>query len=235
MKLTVLGKYGPYPQKGGACSSYLVENADTHILLDFGAGAYARLLEHIPVSQLDAIALSHLHADHMSDVGVLAYAVDQGRALSPFPVFASRGCRQLDAPAFRYVCVWDGAQTRVGSLTLTFYSVRHVGEAYAIEVADGAGRRLFYTGDTGAFPELAGHARGCDLLLADACLLDVTDDTVPRYHMTAAEAGLLAAESGAKRTLLTHVWGGGTDEEALLRACGQPGCEVAQEGRSYEV
>lgn len=235
MKLTVLGKYGPYPPAGGACSSYLIEDGDTHVLLDFGAGAYARLLEHLPASQLDAIALSHLHADHMSDTGVLQYAVEQGRAMPGLPIFAPRGCRALDVPAFRHIRIWDGAQTRVGSLTLTFRSVRHVGEAYAIEVKDDGGKRLFYTGDTGAFAELADYARDCGLLLADACLLEISDPGAPRYHMTAAEVGELALAANAGRTLLTHIWGGGMDEDALLRACGVPGCEVAAEGRAYEV
>ncbi len=235
MKLTVLGKYGPYPQKNGACSAYLVENADTHVMLDFGAGAYARLLDHLPVSYLQAIALSHLHADHMSDTGVLQYAVEQGRALSPFPIFAPRGCRQLDVPSFRYIRIWDGAQTRVGTLTLTFHTVNHVGESYAIGVSDDEGKRIFYTGDTSAFPALAGYARDCDLLLADACLLEPGDADTPRFHMTAAEAGQLSRDANAKRTVLTHIWGGGVDEASLLLACGQPNCEIAVEGRTYEV
>lgn len=235
MRLTVLGKYGPYPPAGGACSAYLVEDGDTHVMLDFGAGAYARLLEHLPASELSAIALSHLHADHISDTGILQYAADQGRALCPFPILAPPGCRALDTPQFRYARVWDGAETRIGSLTLGFYAVRHGCEAYAVKVTSDDGRTLFYTGDTGAFPELAAYADGCDLLLADANILEVSDDAAPRSHMTAAEVGALADACGAKRTLLTHIWGGGTDEQLLLSLCGAKNCEVAAEGRTYEV
>ena len=39
MKLTLLGIWGPFPIGGGGCSSYLVEDGDTKILLDCGSGA----------------------------------------------------------------------------------------------------------------------------------------------------------------------------------------------------
>ena len=38
MKLTVLGCNGPYPAPGGACSGYLLQEGDTGVLLDCGAG-----------------------------------------------------------------------------------------------------------------------------------------------------------------------------------------------------
>lgn len=48
MKLTVLGCNGPYPAPGGACSGYLLQEGDTGVLLDCGAGVLAQLEKHMP-------------------------------------------------------------------------------------------------------------------------------------------------------------------------------------------
>ena len=75
MKFTVLGKYGPYPPESGATSGYLLECAGLKILLDCGSGTAARLQRLTDLEDLDAVVLSHLHQDHMSDLGVLNYAM----------------------------------------------------------------------------------------------------------------------------------------------------------------
>ena len=61
MFLTVLGRHGPYPRPGGACSGYLLEDGETRVLIDCGSGVLSRLLEIMRPEQLDAIVLSHLH------------------------------------------------------------------------------------------------------------------------------------------------------------------------------
>ena len=71
MKMTILGCYGPYPAAGGACSGYLVQEAGCTILLDCGNGVLSRMQEHIDFLQLDAALISHLHADHLSDLMIL--------------------------------------------------------------------------------------------------------------------------------------------------------------------
>lgn len=44
MKLTVLGKYGPYGKAGnGSTSGYLVENCGDYIVLDMGSGTLSKL------------------------------------------------------------------------------------------------------------------------------------------------------------------------------------------------
>lgn len=73
MKLTVLGCNGPYPAPDGACSGYLLQEGDTGVLLDCGAGVLAQLEKHMPPQNLTAIVLSHLHYDHMSDMLPLIY------------------------------------------------------------------------------------------------------------------------------------------------------------------
>jgi ribonuclease BN (tRNA processing enzyme) len=75
MKLTILGNNGPFPGAGGACSGYLLSNEKCNILLDCGNGVLSNLQKLIPLKMLDAIILTHLHSDHISDMMVLRYAI----------------------------------------------------------------------------------------------------------------------------------------------------------------
>ena len=88
MKLTILGCNGPYPGAGGACSGYLLSEDDTHVLIDCGAGVIANLVRHIPWEALDAVVLSHLHYDHMSDLLPMQYALQFHPRETPLPVYA---------------------------------------------------------------------------------------------------------------------------------------------------
>jgi ribonuclease BN (tRNA processing enzyme) len=64
VRLDVLGFAGAAPLQG-ACSSYLVSHAGTRVLLDCGPGTLERLWRHGVLGELDAIVISHMHADHV--------------------------------------------------------------------------------------------------------------------------------------------------------------------------
>ena len=76
MRLTVLGCAGSFPSPDSAASGYLVQADDADgrtwtVLLDLGNGALSPLQRFGDPTELDAIALSHLHADHVADLVVL--------------------------------------------------------------------------------------------------------------------------------------------------------------------
>ena len=70
MQLKILGNNGPYPAPGGACSGYLLtsDSGQTRVLIDCGPGVLSRLTADCMPGELDAVLLSHLHYDHMSDI-----------------------------------------------------------------------------------------------------------------------------------------------------------------------
>ena len=91
MRLTVLGCYGPYPAAGQNCSGYLLQDGTTSVLLDCGNGVLSQLRYHLEPWQLNAVILSHLHSDHMSDVMIMRYAMlvhHKGQPGDPLKVFA---------------------------------------------------------------------------------------------------------------------------------------------------
>ena len=92
MRLTVLGTSGGYPPPGSACSGYLVEEDDTRVWIDAGSGTFPRLLEHCAPNELTAILISHLHADHWTDLVLglhaLRFAFEREH---PLPVYGPAG------------------------------------------------------------------------------------------------------------------------------------------------
>jgi ribonuclease BN (tRNA processing enzyme) len=71
------------------------------------------------------------------------------------------------------------------------------------------GHVLAYTGDTGPSPDIATMARDADVLLAEATFPShVLPAQDAPYRSTARQAGEYAAEAGARRLVLTHLWPG---------------------------
>ena len=75
MRVTVLGKSPVMAGRGGACSGYLVEEDDFTLLLDCGNGVFSKLRPLCDYVDVDAVLISHLHADHFLDLVPFSYAL----------------------------------------------------------------------------------------------------------------------------------------------------------------
>ena len=236
--LTVLGKYGPYPKAGGACSSYLVRCGDTKILLDAGNGSFANLRRHMDYRELSAVILSHMHSDHMSDLLVMRYAV-QVNKLPPFKLYLPAtpdnmyGLLSSDK-AFRAETIGDGMEIKLNGAEITFCAMTHSVESYAVKIKY-MDKVFVYSGDTSRNSSLAGFAGGCDLLLTDA---QFSNSNLPANppHMSAAQAAAAAKDAGAGKLMLTHM-NPEQDEEALLKEAKAvfEDTVVVQENETYDI
>ena len=204
MKLTVLGNNGPYPSDGGACSGYLLssDSGNTNILIEFGTGTLAALPRFISYEKLDAVVLSHLHFDHMSDILPMQYALQFHPRAEALPVYTPETPENvralLNAPCYSPRKIEDIV---IGEISLSFCPVRHPVETYALR-AECDGKVFVYTGDTNEIEILDSFAAGADLLLADAGL-SAQDWKMAAPHLSAEGCGKLAARCGAKKLLLT--------------------------------
>ncbi|MFE3017341.1 MBL fold metallo-hydrolase [Streptomyces sp. NPDC059256] len=250
MKLTVVGCSGSFPSAESACSSYLVEADGFRLLLDMGNGALGELQRHVGLYDLDAIFLSHLHADHCIDMCayfVARYYRHDGGRCPALPVYGPEGTEQrlttayADTPSPSSMSeVFDFHTLKSGSFDIGPFSVRtervaHPVEAFGIRLEHG-GRTLTYSGDTGVCDALDELAEGADLFLCEASFTYGKED-VPDLHLNGREAGAHAQRAGAGRLVLTHVppWTDGQRNLADARAEYRGPAEIAVPGAVYEV
>ena len=241
MKLTVLGKYGPFPKEGGATSSYLLNVDGKNILLDLGAGAFSRLCKHVKPEDIDVIILSHFHFDHTSDIGVLMYyyqiASANGLAKKPLVFCPEDGgalCEAvLNCPYFDVNVVMGGEISMLGDIDFDFFPMRHPVESVGVKISC-RGKTFAYTGDTNVCDSLEDLYDGSDLVLADgAFLMDDWQELKP--HLSVEHIVNLTKKYG-NRSIISHINPKYTEEE-LHEAIKEVGdkCLIAQEGKTYEI
>ena len=251
MKLTIVGCAGSYPGPESPASCYLVqdeyEGRTWSIILDMGNGALGALHRYVDPLEIDAVFLSHLHADHCIDMTsyyVLRKYHPTG-AQPQLPVWGPRGSERRLSKAYdlpkggmteefefhRY-----GAPIHIGPFTIEAREVEHPVTAYAMRITVGD-KVLAYTGDSGVTPVLNEIAAHADLLLAEASFLEGADNP-PALHLTGREAATLADESGARRLVLTHMPAWHDHEQIVADAHAGPfkgPIHVAEAGATYKI
>src|SRR5919112_4958548 len=86
MRLTVLGKSPSWEDAGGACSGYLLEAEGRAVVIDCGNGVFSKLRRFRDYTRVDAVLVSHLHADHFLDLVPWSYALTYAPRQQPVPV-----------------------------------------------------------------------------------------------------------------------------------------------------
>jgi ribonuclease BN (tRNA processing enzyme) len=94
--LSILGTAAPFPVPGNPCSGYLVRYLDDTLWIDAGTGTLMELQRHVSLSDLSALWVSHVHADHFADLPALYYAYKFGNVsrATKLPVIGPRGWAQ---------------------------------------------------------------------------------------------------------------------------------------------
>jgi ribonuclease BN (tRNA processing enzyme) len=254
MRLTVLGRSPARPNPGEACAGYLIEGGGARVLVDIGPGIVAQLLLRHHPADLDAVIVSHMHADHMLDLVTLRYVYPWRRltggerlriVLPPGSadqlLYLARGvggARHFE-DAFR-LSEHDGATPLTfGALTVAPRETQHYIPCWGFRL-DADGRRLGYTADTAPCAGLAELADGADLLLSEATLRSLDEDAQPpepRGHLLPSEAGDAARDGRAGRLVLTHLpvdEGADWFRTSAAEAFGGD-VEIAEPGQTYEV
>jgi ribonuclease BN (tRNA processing enzyme) len=263
VEITVLGKSPSWQDADGACSGYLVQEDGYALVLDCGNGVFSKLRRHRDYVDVDAVVISHLHADHFLDLVPFSYALTYAPRQQPVPVAGWPGTDHparpvLYAPTgagemFRHIasCWGDeeliekaftmreynaGDEPELGPLRARFCEVPHYTESFAIELSTTAGPRFTFSADCSPNDQLVRFAHQTDLLLIEATL-PRPERTGVRGHLTPGEAGDHGRRAGAKRLVITHISDELDPEWAREQAAEAFSGEVdvAHEGAVYTV
>jgi ribonuclease BN (tRNA processing enzyme) len=249
VRLTVVGSGTSQPQPETPASGLLVETETTAILVDCGQGIIRELMGIRDPRELDAIVIGHMHADHYIDLVSLRYLLPwEGVAGEHLPVLLPPGGKpRLDAlataiserPAFfddaYSVLEYDpDHRLHVGDLTIRFVRGQHYVPAWGCVITGPDGEVLAISGDTGPSEAFSDAARGADVAVIEATLMDSRFDDPRRGHVTPEEALAMADAAGARGVVLVHFRAELRDR--IERACAaRPGALAGRPGLVVDV
>jgi len=195
-RVVLLGcKGGPAIRAGGAMpTSSLLELDGRRIVVDCGIGVAKALVEAgVDLKTLDLICITHLHSDHVLELGPLIHTAWTTGLSQPLTVFGPPGIEEywrgfLASMAFDSairvadegripledlvvlkvygegeIATWDGL--RIAALRVLHPPLE---QCFALRFEGTS--VVTFSGDTAYFPPLADFARGSDLLVHEAML-----------------------------------------------------------------
>jgi ribonuclease BN (tRNA processing enzyme) len=218
-------------------------------LLDLGAGTLRSMLQWgLNFNQIDLLALSHRHPDHVGDLVPFLFATRYALGYTrrePFWLLAAQGFKEflgrlraafgawLEPPEglmqLRELSPEGEDELRWDGLTIKSAPTNHIEGSLAFRL-EAESRSLVYSGDTDVSDSLVALAQGADLLILEAA----NPFKVPG-HLTPTEAGRLAARAGARRLLLTHFYPPCDEVDVVALAAQEFSGEIirAEDGLKY--
>ena len=208
---------------GSSGNAYYLSSGNTHILIDAGVAirTIVRHLKecHIDMGQIDAVFVTHDHADHIKSVGYLGN--DYGRlvyATEPVHMGINRNycvSNKLTPDHIRYI--EKGVTIELGDLRIMPFSVPHdSSDCVGFRIEDGDVTFCLATDVGESTPEIEAEVARANYLVLEA---NHDEDMLmmgsyPAYlkkrirsgrgHMSNKEAARLIAEHATPR--LQHVW-----------------------------
>ena len=260
----MLGKSPSWQDAGGACSGYLIETDDTTVLLDCGNGVFGKLRERVDYTEVDAVIISHLHADHFLDLVPYSYALIYAPRQQPVPVHTWEGTDDPARPRLiappgaietfrRVVGAWGNDDLIESAFRIEEYARRRQGRGrrHPRELPSGSAlrrdlrrpdQRRGRAASSPTAPTPGPATRSSRSPATPTCCSSRRRCRGPsapgiRGHLTPEEAGEHAKQAGAKRVVITHIsdeLGDDWAREEAERGFGGP-VEIAHEGAVYEV
>ncbi|KAA3447450.1 MBL fold metallo-hydrolase [Mesorhizobium sp. SARCC-RB16n] len=206
-RLVLLGsKGGPALRPGGPWpSSSLLEIGGRAIVIDCGLGVTRGLVDAgVNLRALDLIFITHLHSDHVLELGPLIHTGWTAGLATPVTVFGPPGvghywrrfCQAMEfdieirivdegRPDIRELVSVDefgeGHVVKQRGLKVTALRVDHppVTDCFALRFEHG-GKSVVFSADTAFFPPLADFAEGADILVHEAMLEEGIERLVAR-------------------------------------------------------
>lgn len=239
MKLTIIGRNGPFPKENEATSGYLLKTKDKTVIIDMGSGVFSRIQTIISPESVDAVFISHFHADHSADMPIFAYYLQQLEKSGSFNGKIKVYCPKSECLLYNYIKSFkyfdiinvEEETVAVGGTKFEFFKMKHPEISYGVKISDG--KSVFaYTGDTNECESISKLIKNADVALMDGGLTE-NDYSTAAPHLSMKKC-VEYGEKLAKRTVITHINPKYTEEE-IYEDTGEKGkWEIAQTGKVYD-
>ncbi len=219
-ELICIGTSDAFGAGGRLQSAYLLRTPGGAALLDCGQTTLSGLsMQGIDRGEVDAVIISHFHADHFGGLPLLLQAaryVDGRR--TPLTIAGPPGIEarlqeagrslghelEPDKLGFelRFAEFAAGRRIEAGPVQVSGFETFHTpaSRPHGMVVSAG-GVRVAYSGDTGWFDELPARVSGASLFLCECTLLQKSF----MYHLSLEELNERQREFDCGRLLLTHL------------------------------
>ncbi len=229
MELTILGSGTCVPDVKRASPGYLLNHNNTALLVDCGPGALRQIvLSGADYKGIDAVLITHLHPDHISDLPALLHALvatPNFMRKKPLYLFGPEKLlwfyedvilRLLRKPeGFEAIIRTCPLKEHLFGLDISSLKTIHSSDSFAYRIQD-ARVSVVITGDADYSEELKEFSRGADLLVADC---SYPDGLKKQGHMTPSECARMAREAGVKSLVLSHLYPSEASASDLLSQC----------------
>tara|TARA_B100000614_G_scaffold43901_1_gene36874 strand:+ start:2764 stop:3816 length:1053 start_codon:yes stop_codon:yes gene_type:complete len=197
LSVAVCGSRSPLPGPNRAETCLLIQAGTSKFIIDLGRGSGDNLQKwQVDYSDLEAVILSHLHSDHISDLAEIQFQTWLGGRKAPLSVLGPKGTEStvqgfaqafkldsiyrsehhgaiLPIEAYGYdVVEFDGDTNLIfqnEDTKITAFKVDHypVDPSYGFKI-EYKDRSIVISGDTIALEEMVEYSKGVDVLFHEA-------------------------------------------------------------------
>jgi len=243
-EIVFIGTSDAFGAGGRRQSAILLRTTSGAALLDCGVTTNTGLGQmEIARCEIDAILVSHFHADHFGGIPLFLLAAQyQDRRTQPLLIAGPAGIEQrvrdlatsMGHPIddselefdIRYRELSNDRPTEIGPVSARTFETRHDPSSCPHGMCIDAGnRRIVYSGDTGWFDGLPGQVAGCDLFICECTLHEPTYE----FHLDWETLEAKRSEFACERMLLTHLG------DEMSRRRGKLAIETADDGLALEL
>lgn len=225
MKLTILGSGTYQPELKRHSSSYLLQLAQYNIVLDFGRGVLDQLLKlNISYHEIDNIFISHLHADHCSELGAFLHiALGEPRKgkkrKKNITIYGPKGITKTinhllkafnlekhvreHPPKYNIniIELKSGQVIRKSGWAVEVYKAKHTINGFCYRIKSN-NKILAYSGDTEDCTGLRKACKNADLAIVETSW---PKSLITSGHLSGEKVGEIASACKVKKLALTHL------------------------------
>lgn len=223
MEITVLGSGTAAPRLNRNMSSYLLEINNNKTLFDTGPGTIRQLLKlGVNLLDIDNIFYTHLHNDHINDLGAIIWSNNYGMSRKKslnlygpksFKKYFNVLIKKILRPTklsykINIVELWNGSILKVpiknhkNNLIVRSIKSKHTNSSISYRIEHN-NKSIVYSGDTDYSNEIIEISKNADLLILECSL---PDNKKVKGHLTPSLCGKIATKAKVKKLVLTHFY-----------------------------